>query len=71
MKDNLIDARGRACPEPVLMVKKALQQSPEGIRVIVDNTTAKENIRRYAANCGYMVDIAEEAEDFILTLGKK
>lgn len=71
MKDNIIDARGRACPEPVLMVKKAVAQSPEGIKVIVDNTTAKENIRRFAANSGYRVDIAEDAEDFILTLGKK
>lgn len=71
MKDNIIDARGRACPEPVLMAKKAITKNPEGIKIIVDNITAKENIRRFASNSGYIVDITEEAEDFLLTLGKK
>lgn len=71
MKGKIIDARGRACPEPVLMVKKAVAHSPVGIRVIVDNSTAKENIRRFAVNSGYKVDITEDAEDFILVLEKK
>jgi TusA-related sulfurtransferase len=71
LKDNIIDARGRACPEPVLMTKKALAQNPEGIKILVDNITARENIRRFAANSGYIVDITSEAEDILLTLGKK
>ena len=33
-----IDARGLACPSPVLHTKAALQEeSPNGVRVVVDN----------------------------------
>ena len=71
MKDNIIDARGRACPEPVLITKKALEKSPEEIKIIVDNVTARENIRRFASNIGYNTDVVEQDDDFILTLGKK
>lgn len=71
MKDNIIDARGRACPEPVLMTKKAIEMSRDGIKVIVDNVTARENIRRFASNSGYTTDVVEQDEDFIISLRKK
>ena len=32
-----IDACGRACPEPVLMTKQALNADPAGVQVLVDN----------------------------------
>ena len=66
----VVDARGRACPEPVLMVKKAAEKNPEGLQVLVDNVTARENVKRFASNLGYNVSIAEEEEDFLLTISK-
>jgi tRNA 2-thiouridine synthesizing protein A len=65
-----IDARGRACPEPVLMTKKALGANPEGIEVLVDNITARENIKRFAGNLGYQVIVVEQEEDYLLKLTK-
>jgi len=50
-----VDTRGRACPEPVLMAKQALKASPDGIEVIVDNSTALGNVTRFAQNAGYQV----------------
>ena len=70
MPNILIDARGRACPEPVLMVKKALAKNPEGLKSLVDNVTARENVKRFASNLGYNVDVEEEGEDFLLTISK-
>lgn len=70
MKHNTIDARGRSCPEPVLMTKKALQGNPNSIEVIVDNLTAKENVTRFAENSGYKVDVKQNENDFILDLSK-
>ncbi len=35
-----IDARGFSCPQPVLMSKKGLEESPCGIEVLVDNNAA-------------------------------
>ena len=40
-----IDARGLACPKPVINTKRELDNLEEGVVVtIVDNETAKENI---------------------------
>ncbi|HBN95380.1 MAG TPA: preprotein translocase subunit TatB, partial [Firmicutes bacterium] len=36
---NTVDARGRSCPEPVVLTRKALEQFPTGVQVILDNTT--------------------------------
>jgi selenium metabolism protein YedF len=51
-----VDARGLACPEPVLLAKKAIAQNEE-VTVLVDNEIAVENIRRLAAKaaCGFSV----------------
>ncbi|HAF60544.1 MAG TPA: sulfurtransferase TusA family protein [Bacillota bacterium] len=65
-----IDARGRACPEPVLMTKKALSANPEGVEILVDNVTAMENIKRFATNQGYQVTVEEQGEDYLLKITK-
>lgn len=70
MKLNSIDARGRSCPEPVFMTKKALQNNPEALEVLVDNTTAKENVTRFAKNSGYNVEVTQNGNDYILSLKK-
>jgi len=43
-----VDARGLACPQPVLLAKKALQENAE-VTVLVDDDIAVENISRLAA----------------------
>jgi TusA-related sulfurtransferase len=65
-----VDTRGRSCPEPVLMTKKAIGQFPEGVSVIVDNNTAKENVKRFAENSKYKVEITAEGPDYILTISR-
>jgi len=51
-----VDARGLACPQPVLLAKKAIAEHEE-VTVLVDNEIAVENIRRLAAKtaCGFSV----------------
>ncbi len=68
MRLNQVDTRGKSCPEPVLLTKKALQQHPEGVSVIADNTTARDNITRFARNAGYTVEVTRSGADYILTL---
>ncbi len=70
MKLNQIDARGLSCPQPVLMTKKGVEKYPEGIQVLVDNTTARDNITRFAGNSGYQVEATAQGSDFLLTLKK-
>ncbi len=70
LKLNVIDARGRSCPEPVLLTKKALEQSPGGLQVLVDNTTARNNVVRFAENRGYKVGVVEAEDTFTLTIAR-
>ena len=70
MKLNLVDARGLSCPQPVLLAKKAIGKDPEGVQLLVDNTTARDNITRFGNNSGYKVDVKKQGEDFLLTLQK-
>ena len=63
-----VDARGRACPEPVVLTRNALGQSTEGVQVLVDNSVSRDNVRRFAESRGYSVQVKEEGEDFLLVI---
>ena len=63
-----VDARGVSCPEPVIMTKKALQENPRGVEVVVDNITAKGNIERYAKMSGFRVESHVVNGDYIITI---
>jgi len=56
---EIVDARGLACPQPVILTKKALETKND-ITVLVDNTTALENVKRFASNSGCSVEVSEE-----------
>ena len=57
--NTILDCRGLACPQPVILTKKALDQRPESLIVIVDNAAAKENVAKFATAGGYGVSIEE------------
>ena len=63
-----IDARGRACPEPVILTKKAIEKAPEGIVVLVDNTTAYNNVSRFAKSAGHTVSTRQDGTEYEMTL---
>ena len=45
-----------ACPQPVVAVKRALEESPgEPLHVLLDNGAPRENVSRFAANRGLKV----------------
>jgi selenium metabolism protein YedF len=56
----IVDARGLSCPQPVVLAKKALESNKK-VKVIVDNDTALENIKRLAGKFG--CDINVESKD--------
>ncbi len=63
-----VDARGLSCPQPVLMAVRAIEAGDFPIVVIVDNATAKANIRRMAQGKKLNVSIEEKGEDILLTI---
>jgi selenium metabolism protein YedF len=58
---HTIDARGRACPQPVLLTRNALREYDE-LWVIVDNDAAQHNVARLAQKAGHQVT-SEERDD--------
>ena len=68
---NIVDARGRSCPEPVVMTGQALKNySGETIQVLVDTMVAVENIKRFAGNKGFNVEVEEKDEEYSIYLTK-
>lgn len=63
-----VDARNQACPKPVIMTKKVLDEISEGVvTTIVDNEVAKENVSKLAKslNLDYIVDKGAANEYYI------
>ena len=62
----IIDARGKACHTPVIMAKKAISAGESTFTVLVDNTTAVENLKRLAENQGFDAAVTEQGGAFHL-----
>lgn len=62
-----IDCRGIACPMPVIMAKKELENEEKiTLEVNVDNIEAKENLTRLAKSMNLEVEYVENSKDDIL-----
>ncbi|MBW2013087.1 MAG: sulfurtransferase-like selenium metabolism protein YedF [Deltaproteobacteria bacterium] len=60
-----IDARGLACPAPVLQTKAAIEEmNPNVIKVIVDNEASKQNVSRFLKSQHFDTDEQKDGNDF-------
>lgn len=65
-----IDARGLSCPQPVLKTKKALQNKPDTLRVLLDSKTAEDNVLRFLKNSGYQTSVEREGDTISVNVQK-
>jgi len=63
MSEKLVDARGQACPQPVLLTRQAWADGARRIRVLVDNEGSAENVRRMATSLGCRVEVSRAGEE--------
>ncbi len=63
-----IDARGKACPMPVIMAKKEIDGGCKELTVLVDNKTAVENLTRLGNSAGMQVATGETADGLFVQL---
>lgn len=59
---HIIDAKGKPCPQPVLLAKQAIGAGESAFVVEVDNTTAVGNLQRLAASQGFSAEVEERAD---------
>jgi tRNA 2-thiouridine synthesizing protein A len=65
-----IDARGLSCPQPVIMLKKAMSSRDDEYECIVDSKVCVENCTRFASHEGYGVEVEETPDTYILKIKK-
>ena len=66
----MLDARCLSCPEPVVMIRKAMASKASEYTMVVDNPTSRENVTRYAEHQGYTVTVSENGGEYTLTMKK-
>jgi selenium metabolism protein YedF len=60
-----IDARGLACPAPVLQTKAVLQEEkPAGVCVVVDNAASQQNVQRFLESQGFHAVLERKGDDY-------
>lgn len=69
--ENIIDACGLSCPQPVLLTKEAIEKGNFPVKVLVDGQCAMENISRLAGNKGCRITVEATGDQFQLTLVKE
>jgi len=67
--EKTIDARGRSCPEPVILVQRDYDKA-DGLSVLVDNSCAVENITRFCEHKGAKVAVAQHGDEYDITVIK-
>lgn len=66
-----LDCRGLSCPLPVVQAKKMMEKLGvgEGLEVLVDTGTSRDNVSRLARKEGFKVTVRETEEgDFVITI---
>jgi selenium metabolism protein YedF len=67
---KVVDARGLACPQPVVLTGKAIAAADQ-VTTIVDNAVAVENVTRLAHSKGFSVEVSEKADGTYLALHRE
>jgi selenium metabolism protein YedF len=66
-----IDARGIACPKPVIMAEEALSKISEGtVEILVDNEASVANLKRFSVKNGFSAESAKEQKHWRVRIVK-
>jgi len=62
-----VDARGLACPAPVLQTKAAIEDgNADTVEVIIDNEAAKQNVNRFLGSQGFTTSVEQRGSDYLV-----
>lgn len=62
-----VNAVGKACPEPVIMTRAAVEKGAVELEVLVDNAVAVSNVTRFLEGQGFRVQHQENGGEFKVT----
>jgi selenium metabolism protein YedF len=64
-----VDARGLACPQPVILTRNAMKQADQ-ILTLVDSETSMTNVSRMAEKAGWQVQVVTQGDEYQIELVK-
>jgi len=64
-----VDARGLACPQPVIETRKAMQTESQVV-TLVSSETSVTNVSRMAEKAGWQVSVVPEGDEFRIEMAK-
>ena len=64
-----VDARGLACPQPVIQTRKAMQEADQLV-TLVDNETSMTNVSRMAEKAGWQVNVVPQDDEYRIELAR-
>jgi TusA-related sulfurtransferase len=64
---NIVDARGLSCPEPVLLLKRVIDDSRE-VELMVDSNVSVEICTRFAVSRDFRVSVTGGHGQYVMTL---
>ncbi len=59
---KIVDARGKTCPQPVILTKNEVDAGELEITIIVDNETSRQNVLKFGTKLNYKCEV-ENKED--------
>ena len=65
MSEKEVDTSGLSCPQPLMLVKEALEEREEMFEAIIDTEVARENISRFLESENVYFDIEDEGDQYI------
>lgn len=68
---KIVDARGKVCPQPVIMTKQEADKGENEITVIVDNVTSRENVLKFGSKLSYNTNVEEKGDGIYIHLKKE
>lgn len=61
-----IDAKGKACPIPVIMAKKELDKGTQDLSIVVDGDTQVQNLKRLGDSYGRKISASPEGDKMLV-----
>lgn len=72
MNSKIIDARGQLCPQPLILTKKAINDSniQDEFVILIDNKTSKENVERFLKDNNILFKTKKSGDCFQMAVSK-
>lgn len=67
---KIVDARGKVCPQPVIMTKNVADAGENEITVIVDNETSKANVLKFGNKLQFNTSVELKEDGIYIYLDK-